>query len=167
MKIRVRQSFVRGEMNTPKSRKSVRAIPLASRLVSELEEHHMRTPYNQDGDLVLCHPHTGRPLDEKNLMLRFKAALDRAGVRHVRIHDLRHTFATTVAASGQVPIRTLQEWLGHELLSTTLIYADYMPGHNEVQMLDAAFGALPDGQLVANDTHIAPHQAIESPETAP
>ena len=49
-----------------------------------------------------------------------------AGVRDVRFHDLRHTFGTRMAAVG-VPMRTLQEWLGHADFKTTLIYADYAP----------------------------------------
>jgi integrase len=141
MKVRVRHSFVRGQLGAPKSRRSVRAIPLASRLVSELEDHHRTTVWNQDTDLVLAHPHTGRPLDRVRLLTHFKAALKRADVRPVRIHDLRHTFATTVAASGHVSMRTLQEWLGHLDARTTAIYADYMPGAREQEMLDAAFMA--------------------------
>lgn len=129
MKVRVRQSYVRGEYGSPKSRRAVRAVPLASRLVAELDEHHKRTVWNQDEDLVLAHPHTGRPLDRVRLLEHFKAALQRADVRPVRIHDLRHTFATTVAASGQVSLRTLQEWMGHRDLKTTQIYADYMPAN--------------------------------------
>jgi len=141
MKVRVRYSFVRGQMGAPKSRRSVRAIPLASRLVTELERHHRSTVWNQDSDLVLAHPHTGRPLDRVRLLTHFKAALQRADVREVRIHDLRHTFATTIAASGQVSLRTLQEWMGHLDARTTQIYADYMPGAREQEMLDTAFGA--------------------------
>src|SRR5687767_3361545 len=54
-------------------------------------------------------------------------------------HDLRHTFGTHVAASGQVSIRTLQEWMGHARLSTTEIYADFMPSDNEAALVEAAF----------------------------
>jgi integrase len=35
-------------------------------------------------------------------------------------HDLRHTFGTRVAAAG-APIRTLQEWMGHRDIKTTMI----------------------------------------------
>jgi integrase len=159
MKVRVRQSYVRGEYGSPKSRRSVRAIPLASRLVAELEEHHKHTVWNQDQDLVLAHPHTGRPLDRVRLLLHFKAALQRADVRPVRLHDLRHTFATTVAASGAVSLRTLQEWMGHRDLKTTQIYADYMPGEREAQLIDAAFG----GQSVANSFNTAQHEPLRTP----
>ena len=53
-------------------------------------------------------------------------------------HDLRHTFGTRTAAAG-VPIRTLQEWLGHKHISTTLRYADYAPSGREGEMIAAAF----------------------------
>jgi hypothetical protein len=55
---------------------------------------------------------------------------------------LRHTFGTHMAAAG-VPMRTLQEWMGHRDFKTTLIYADYMPGEREADLVDLAF-ARPD-----------------------
>jgi hypothetical protein len=94
--------------------------------------------YQRDVDLVFCHPHTGRPLDRSGVVKRFKAALRRAGVREVRFHDLRHTFGTRMAAAG-VPMRTLQEWMGHRNFKTTLIYADYMPPEREADLVDRAF----------------------------
>ena len=139
MKIRVRREFVRGRYDLTKTLRSERGIPIASRLVTELEQHHRQTVWNQEQDLVLAHPHTGRPIDHARVLLHFHAALHRAGVRQVRIHDLRHTFGTTVAASGKVSLRTLQEWMGHEDIRTTQIYADYMPGEREAELLDDAF----------------------------
>ena len=62
----------------------------------------------------------------------------------IRFHDLRHTFATTLAASG-VPLRAIQEFLGHADLKTTQIYAHYAPSEHEVEMVDRAFGASPHG----------------------
>jgi integrase len=55
-----------------------------------------------------------------------------------RFHDLRHTFGTRMAAAG-VPMRTLQEWMGHRDLATTQIYADYAPSAHEAEMVAAAF----------------------------
>jgi hypothetical protein len=59
-------------------------------------------------------------------------------VREVKFHDLRHTFATRLAASGQ-PLRTIQEFLGHADSKTTQIYAHYAPSEREVQMVNEAF----------------------------
>jgi integrase len=53
-----------------------------------------RTEYRSDNDLVFAHPQTGSPLDRSKLSKRFKAACRDAGVREVKFHDLRHTFAT-------------------------------------------------------------------------
>lgn len=58
----------------------------------------------------------------------------------VRFHDLRHTFATRLAATGQ-PLRTIQEFLGHADAKTTQIYAHYAPSEREVAMVNAAFSA--------------------------
>src|SRR5205807_8632875 len=68
----------------------------------------------------------------------FQSALKAAGVRKVRFRDLRHTFGTRMAAAG-VPMRTLQEWMGHRDFKTTLIYADYAPGAHEVALVNGAF----------------------------
>ena len=43
-----------------------------------------------------------------------------------------------MAAAG-VPMRTLQEWMGHRDMATTQRYADYAP-KREVEMVDRAFG---------------------------
>ena len=45
-----------------------------------------------------------------------------------------------MAASGDVSLRTLQEWMGHRDAKTTLIYADYQPGEREAELISRAFG---------------------------
>jgi integrase len=47
-----------------------------------------------------------------------------------------------MAAAG-VPMRTLQEWMGHRDYKTTLIYADWAPAPNEAQLVNTAFGRRP------------------------
>ncbi len=140
-RIRVRRNFVRGEFGTPKSKRSTRSVPLADRVGAELEALFQASAYTSDEDLVFGPPHTGHPLDRSLLLKRFKRALRRAGVREVRFHDLRHTFGTRMAAAG-VPVRTLQEWMGHRDYKTTLMYADYAPAPNEAELVNTAFGAV-------------------------
>ena len=137
-RVRVRRNFVRGEFGTPKSKRSSRSVPLADRVAGELDLLHRETPYGSDDDLVFAHPHTGKPIDRSKLLKRFKSALRLGEIREVRFHDLRHTFGTRMAAQG-VPMRTLQEMLGHRDFKTTLIYADYAPSAREAEWVEAAF----------------------------
>ena len=53
-------------------------------------------------------------------------ALEGAGVRRVRLHDLRHSYGTRMAAVG-TPMRALMEYLGHASIQTTMIYAAFSP----------------------------------------
>lgn len=131
--VRVRRTYTRGEWRTPKSRRSTRAVPLADRAARELERHYQRSAYRADDDIVFCHPHTGGPYDASKLRKRFYDAMRAAGMGHrvgrqggITFHSLRHTFGTRMAAVG-VPMRTLQEWMGHRDHTTTLIYADFAP----------------------------------------
>ncbi len=57
-----------------------------------------------------------------------KRYLRKAGYSHIRIHDLRHTFASLLVMKG-VDLRTVQELLGHEDYKTTEIYAHLSPLH--------------------------------------
>jgi integrase len=139
-RVRVRRNYVRGEFGTPKSKRSTRSVPLADRVGGELDLLHQDSNWSQDADLVFAHPHTGKPIDRSRLLKRFKAALKRGGVREVRFHDLRHTFGTRMAAAG-VPMRTLQEFMGHRDFKTTAIYADYSPSAGEVDLVNHAFGS--------------------------
>jgi hypothetical protein len=102
------------------------AGPLADRVGAEPEALSRRPAFTGYEELVFGHPHTGSPLDRSKVRKRFKAASKAAKVRNVRFHDLRHTFGTRMAAVG-VPMRSLQEWMGHADFKTTLIYADYSP----------------------------------------
>ncbi|TMK99483.1 MAG: site-specific integrase [Actinobacteria bacterium] len=157
-RIRVRNVYVRGEHSSEgKSDLSTRrSVPLADRLAGELDRLSQRTPYAADDDLVFAHPQSGRPLDRAKVTRRFKAACGEANVRVVRFHDLRHTFATRLAASGQ-PLRTIQEFLGHADSTTTQIYAHYAPSEHEVEMVNDAFA-------VSDEVHASPELTGTTPK---
>jgi integrase len=143
-RVRVVSPYVRGEFNDPKSEDSGRSVPLANRVHEALSALRDQTLYPAESDLVFCHPETGHPLDRSKLVRRFKQALERAEARQITFHELRHTFGTRMAANG-VPLRTIQHWMGHADSKTTQIYAHYAPAEHEVDMVDAAFGRVPDG----------------------
>jgi integrase len=148
-RIRVRNAWVRyehsGEGKSDLSTK--RSVPMTDRLAAELKRWRLRTVFSDDEDLVFAHPELGVELDRTKVTRRFQAACVEAGVRPIRFQDLRHTFATTLAAAG-VPLRTIQEYLGHADLETTQIYAHYAPSTREVEVINDAFGlpARPSGR---------------------
>ena len=79
-----------------------------------------------DDDLVFAQPN-GRPIDKKADYDAWCALLQRAGVRHVRLHDGRHTAATLLLSEGVHP-RVVMELLGHSQMRTTMdIYSHVMP----------------------------------------
>jgi integrase len=136
--IRVRRNYVRGRYGTPKSRRSSRAVPMADEVGGVLDRRFQASPYQGDDDHVFAHPPTGRAIPKANVTRRLHKALADAGLADHVFHDLRHTFGTTMAAAG-VPMRTLQEWMGHKHISTTERYADYAPRATEGEMISKAF----------------------------
>ena len=76
----------------------------------------------------------GTPYNFRSPFLR---AIEKAGIKNFRFHDLRHTAASYLAMSG-VDLNTIREILGHKSLEMVLRYAHLSPGHqaNAVGILD-------------------------------
>jgi integrase len=84
--------------------------------------------------------HAGKPVDAMNFLHRVWAPLlAKAGLRKIRFHDLRHTFATHSLAAG-APITYVSAQLGHAKPSMTLsTYAHWIPasdGRRHVRALE-------------------------------
>jgi integrase len=89
-----------------------------------------------DDDLVFA-GEVGTYLDGSALRRRYKAALEAAGLRSLRFHDLRHTFGTRMIAKAD--IRRVQEWMGHADIQTTMRYLHYAPHAEDARLVAAAF----------------------------
>lgn len=75
----------------------------------------------------------------------FSKILKRNGLRHIRFHDLRHSCASLLLAND-VPMKQIQEWLGHSDISTTAnIYShlDYKSKITSANVMDNVL-VLPD-----------------------
>jgi len=128
----------------PKTAKSRREVHLSALAVATLRRHRLAQIEErlraanlwQDYDLVFA-SERGRPLDGNNLRQRaFARLLERAGLPHIRFHDLRHTAATLLMSQG-VPIKVASEMLGHADITTTLrTYSHVLPGMQQ-QAADA------------------------------
>ena len=126
-KIHVRRNLYKGGFQAPKSRYSRRAIDMGPRLIQVLREYRARENGIRlkagkdwiDHGLIFCQK-DGTPLDAHNLYHRdFKRILKKAGLRHIRIHDLRHTFASILIATGHNP-KYIQSQMGHASINITM-----------------------------------------------
>ena len=119
---RVGGKLVRAEM--PKTKSSRRALPLPAVVVHALRAHRaaqvqerLASPVWIDDTLVFT-TSIGTPLEPRNVLRSFHALCDRAHVRRVRIHDLRHAAASFMLLQG-VDMRVVMGTLGHSRLATT------------------------------------------------
>ena len=102
----------RSLITRPKSRSSVRDVPLDAAVLAHIPMHH-----GSDDDAVL--PSVSRAM----LASALDRAITRAGVPRVTLHGLRHTMAATAAGDG-VSVKVLQGLMGHAHYQTTAdIYA--------------------------------------------
>jgi len=128
----------------PKTKSGTRAIVISGELTMILDEY-MEKNDRQPGDLVFQNK-GGNPVDPQNMMTReFHPALERAGVKPIRFHDLRHTYAALIIALGE-NIKFIQRQLGHASLTTTMdTYGHLLPEVSE------GFGDRLDSLLFQNN----------------
>ena len=102
---------VNGELqfSEPKTKNSIRKIVLPPSVVEVLRE------YKKTVDSRWMFPSPvkeDRPLTPGVVRKRLQLILEHAGCKHVRFHDLRHTFATLALQNG-MDVKTLSAMLGH------------------------------------------------------
>lgn len=120
--------------STPKSH-SARVINLDDETVTKLREHRERQDAErvewgldyQEADLVVA-KENGEPIHPHVFSQSFERITRNAGLRPIRLHDLRHTHASLALKAG-VPVKVVSERLGHESPAFTLKqYAHVLPG---------------------------------------
>ena len=98
---------------------------------------------------------SGNPMSNRNLLQwGFYPALRRAGLRQIRFHDLRDTFASLMIANGEDIVR-VSRLLGHASPAITLkIYSHAMPrGHYGSPDRLSDLGVRSDGRSPRDDIH--------------
>lgn len=136
-KIRVRRALWRGKVRgkwqwiiqKPKSKAAIRDIDVSDELLRELRKYRLACPKSTH-DLVFC-TRDGEPLESRTLMRwHFFPALERAKLRRIRFHDLRHTYASLLISQKESP-KYIQTQLGHSSIKTTFdIYGHLMEERN-------------------------------------
>jgi integrase len=135
--LRIVESRTLGVTGAPKSGIG-RSVPMPAEVASALAGLRAREFATGPADQVFL----GRTLDHIDVdafRSRFYAAQTAAGIAPRReLRQLRNTFGTVCAAAG-VPLRTIQEWMGHESITTTEHYASRMPRERDAALVSAAF----------------------------
>jgi len=123
--LRVEETHVRGQAETPKSEAGVRTIDLGPTLASALFDYRGQTPYAAESDRVFANWRTGNPFTPCRFASLMRDALTRAGVegRMRPFHDLRHSSLTNQAVAGLSP-EALMNRAGHSDFGTTRRYID-------------------------------------------
>ena len=137
--IKVERTYSKGRLGTPKNGKS-RTVDMSWQLrdtLFALKESRVVIPIDEDSDWIFTNSKGGL-IDVDNWRRRvFNKALKKAGVRRIRIHDLRHTYATLRLSKGD-NILDVANQLGDDVTTVLKVYAHWLPGKkkDEVDALD-------------------------------
>lgn len=102
-------------VGSPKSKSSIRAIPVPNFLVPIIYTLAQEDPPN----VYILTGLVNKPLEPRTFQYYFNQVLDVTGIKKTKYHTLRHTFATNCVALG-FDIKSLSEILGHSNVSITL-----------------------------------------------
>jgi len=138
-------------LSTPKTKKGRRQVALDTATAAALKErrHHEKEEGLARGatwtksDLVFLRE-DGEPYHPERVSRLFTQAGKRAGLPRIRLHDLRHTYATLALACGIHP-KVVSERLGHANIAITLdTYSHAVPALSEEAASRVAALILPD-----------------------
>ena len=136
--------------DTTKTKSSRRTLPLvpyfhekllAVKAQQERNQKLCGRSYNREFLEYICVDDIGDRFKPNYITSQFPKLLERNGFRKIRFHDLRHSCASLLLASG-VPMKHIQEWLGHSDFSTTAnIYAhlDYSSKLTSASAMESNF----------------------------
>lgn len=134
--IHVRRNFTHGEEKVPKGKKA-RSVPMTPDVIDPLARLKDTTRWSGDDDLVF--PNVIGEFEQHDRMRRrFWSALEKADLRKIKFHDLRHAFGT--AAVQHLGEAAVQGYMGHSDVRTTQRYLHHKPRPQDAALIAAGFG---------------------------
>lgn len=126
--ININKSFQRihGEdvITPPKTPKSIRTISIPANLISDIDSYTKKIYGLKRNDRIF--PYTKSYFEHE-----IKKGIEKSGVKHIRLHDLRHSHASLLIEMG-LPALLIADRLGHEKVETTLnTYSHLFPDKRE------------------------------------
>lgn len=130
--IAVNKQFYKGSLSTTKTYRSTRKITVPDFVIKKLLE--LKLSQKVTSNIVFCGDSGGYISQDKFVANWFKKAMRLMGLEDYNFHCLRHTYATYLLSNG-VPLKFVQEQLGHSTPQTTLnVYNHVMPNVNSEAM---------------------------------
>ena len=135
----------------PKTRMGKRSLALDPATLAALQEHKARQDQDRaevgsawtDSGLVFTRP-GGSPIHPDLITDWFRRLAGGAGLPPIRLHDVRHSYATAALAAG-IPAKVVSERLGHANIAITLdVYSHVIPGM-DAAAADAVASLILDG----------------------
>ena len=158
---------VKGKLHIslPKTKTSVRSIILPPTLIEVLKEYRQTvnsrwlfpSPLKDDS-----------PRDPTSCRKRLSKILEHAGCKHVRFHDLRHTFATHAIQYG-MDVKTLAATIGHASVETTLNIYSHVTDEMQksaAQKIDQTIGVVTGVQATCEENAAETEQCTNKEESA-
>lgn len=145
--------------DTTKTKSSMRTLPLVPifrekllALRAEQEENRRLCgrSYCKDYLEYVCVNEIGERINPSYITDAFPKLLEKNGLRVIRYHDLRHSCASLLLANG-VPMKQIQEWLGHSDFSTTANIYAHLDYHSKISSAEAMLTGLGLGETEENE----------------
>ena len=136
--------------DTAKTKSSLRTLPLVPvfrdlLLRKQAEQREFRRvcgkAYCTEYLDYICVDQLGRRIPLHYLTSYFPQFLRKHGMRVIRFHDLRHSCASMLLANG-VPMKQIQEWMGHSDFSTTANIYAHLEFQSKVSSAEAMLAGL-------------------------
>ncbi len=126
----------------PKTDTSVRQISVSQQVIDLLKQEHEKHP---DNPIMFPSPVNGGMWYPDAINRLHQRILKSAGLEHIRLHDLRHTFASVALQNG-VDIKTVSSMLGHFDAGFTLRTYTHVTARSQEQAADT-MGAFVAGRM--------------------
>lgn len=133
-----------------KNKSSYRSLPLLPSIAEVLKDYKDKIKENKKlcgnsyitkYEDYICVDCTGKLFRPEYITDHFRLLLKNNNLRHIRFHDLRHSCASLLLANG-VPMKAIQEWLGHSTYSTTANFYTHLEDNYKTESANVLLNVL-------------------------
>ena len=135
------------QLKTTSSHRTLPLIPYIEELLKEKKERNeylskiLKHEYCHDYDEYICTDNFGNLITPVYVTDHFASMIRKHRLKKLRFHDLRHSCASLLLASG-IPLKEIQDWLGHSTFQVTADFYSHLEYSSKIHSADAISQAL-------------------------